>query len=364
VREIDFLPMSRILPAGEFGAMRSAFNGRQVEGTEALDNDSLRILSYVMGRNYERAETNFIRGLGLTDCTAGTQYSGFDMGSGEASLIVLLSRLQAAPAGSLIVIEELELGLHAEAQEKLVRQLVGLCLAKRLQIVCTSHSEAIIDSVPRRARLLLRRNGDGHEALENVSTRFAVHEMTGRAQPELVAYTEDRFAATVVEEAVGGAIRARLDIQDIGSNATLARQAVAHLRVTPQLKSLSVFDGDCVDGDIEKWIREERADRDLNPEWIRLPADGMTPERWVLQELATDPYRSALATELNCSPQDAQGHVTAMAVEPDEHDSAYRLSCRTGLSVDEARRIIARAVARTHPALDPLRQKVAEMIGG
>ncbi len=363
VREIDYIPMSRILPPSEFGALRAAFNGGACDHTEVLDDSSLANLSYIMGRRYQRAETQYIRGLGLSACTAEAEYSGFDMGSGENSLIVLLSRLQVARRGSLLVIEEIELGLHPEAQERLMQVLITFCLEKKVQIVCTTHSEVVIDTAPRRARVLLRRNGTAHEALDDVSTRFAIHEMTGRSQPELMVYTEDTFAAAMVEESLTGPQRARITVRDVGSNVRLAHQAIAHLRMNPQLRALSVFDGDCAETEVNRWIAEERAERrNLRPEWLLLPGDGLAPERWLVRELAADAYRDALAHELNCAPAVAAGHINAMGVEPEHHDCGHVLAQRTGLDLAAAQRAAVRAVARSHPALQPLRDRINELL--
>ncbi|MEJ6789525.1 AAA family ATPase [Brevundimonas sp. BR2-1] len=363
VREIDFIPMARVLPAMEYGALRAAFNRATAESIEPLSPDSLEKLSYIMGRQYTQAETGFIRGLGLASATSGAAYTGFDMGGGESSVIVLLSRLQAIPVGGLVVIEEIELGLHAEAQIRLIEILLGFCADRRLQIICTTHSETIIDAVPRRARILLRRNGQEHEALDNVSTRFAIHEMAGRAQPELLVYTEDTFASVIVEEAIAGPHRTRVSIRDVGSNATLARQSIAHLRMNPQIKALSVFDGDCTEAQVNGWLRDERAERELHPDWLILPGDGHPPEAWLVGEL-TGEYRDALCRELACTAAIADGHIQAMSVQLNHHDSGFELAQRTGQSPETARRMIVRAVARSHPALQPLRDKIAEILDG
>ena len=71
----------------------------------------------------------------------------------------------------------------------------------------------------------------------------------------------NRFAAVLVEESLAGEERARVDIRDVGSNATLARQAVAHLRSNGQMRAISAFDGDCTEAMVEGWIREERGER-------------------------------------------------------------------------------------------------------
>lgn len=358
-REVDFIPVSRVLPAVESPAIREAFSRRTRERLEPLNSTSLGHLTYIMGKTYSEAETRFRRGFGLGHCKAGATYTGFDMGSGESAILLLLARLQAAPTGSLVVIEELELGLHAEAQVRLVKVMLEICFLHRLQVICTTHSETVLDTLPRRARVLVRKNGEEHEAITNVSTRFAVHEMSGSTQPELVIYTEDQFAAGIVGEALSGPQRARLDIRDVGSNATVARQAIAHLRLHDRLPALSVFDGDTTVEEVEDWLRGERADRDLVPNWLILPADRLTPERWILRELGQGPYFARFCEQLNCNAARGQGYLEAMRAQLNHHDSSFELSRRTGLQTDDTRAIIIRSVARDHPALQPLRDRVA-----
>lgn len=363
-REVDYLPMSRVLPASEYGVVRSAFSNGQVETVAALGAEQLAQLSFIMGRQYEEASTETVRGITLPTCRSGQPYSGFDMGGGETSVITLLSRIQTMPNGGLLVIEEIELGLHAEAQARLVQVLIGICLRKQLQIICTTHSEVILDRLPRQARVLLRRSGDDHEALTGVSTRFAIHEMSGEVQPELQIYTEDRLAAALIEEALDGSQRARVRVDDIGSNATLARQAVSHLRTNGDLRALSVFDGDCTEQDIGGWVRSERGVRnELEPDWLILPGEGVAPEAWLLAQLQQDEYVAVLAGELNCEVAIARGHVASMVVEVDQHNSAFTLARRTGLDRDDAARRLVRSVARNHPALDGLRARVAQILG-
>ena len=362
VRAIDFIPVSRVLPAVESDAVRRAFAGQKGRGLVALDGDTLKKLSYVMGRAYKHAETRVIRGLGLAHCTVSAPYSAFDMGSGENSVLLLLSRLQEAPVGCLVLIEEVELGLHVEAQTRLIEVLLDICLKKRIQVICTTHSEAVLDALPRQARVLLRRNGSNHEAVSNVSTRFALHEMSGSVRPELVVYTEDRFASVLVEEALAGTQRSRVDVRDVGSNATVARQAISHLRLHAKIPALSAFDGDSTEASVREWIRSERGERNLQPDWLILPADTLSPEAWILRELRQMPYLANLKNELSCSEGEAVAHLDAMAVQLDNHDCGFVLSQRTGLEPETARRMVIRSVARQHPGLTPLRDKVSALL--
>ena len=364
VREIDFIPISRILPAGDQAVLRNAFGRDAVPDVAPLTQASIDKLSYIMGRPYQAVETRFVRGLGLPACDAGVPYSGFHMGSGEGSVIVLLSRLERLPVGGMLVVEEIELGLHAEAQARLVKVLIEHCLAKRIQVVCTTHSEIILDRLPRVARVLLRKLGDEHEAMTDVSTRYCLYEMSGEALPELVIYTEDRFAGEIIGEALIGPMRSRVRIADIGSSATLARQAVSHLRSQMPMKALSAFDGDCDTGRVQGWIDSERGSRaDLEPDFVILPADGLPPERWILRELAQPVYLQRFANELNCPIPVATAHLTAMSVELDSHDCGYTLSRRTGMDQREARLTIVRCIAKDHPGLEPVRSRVRQLLG-
>lgn len=362
-REIDFIPVSRILPASELAALRATFTGTEQASVVNLNQDAVGYLSYIMGKPYTSAAVRFAKGMVLPICHSEADYTAFDMGGGEGSVIVMLARLQAMPTGGLVVIEEVELALHQEAQVRLIKVLLDYCRSKRLQIICTSHSATVIDAVPRQARVLISKSDGEHVATANVSTRFAVHHMLGEVQPELLIYTEDRFAALLVSECIAGDLYRRVLIQDIGSNTVLARQAVAHARTRPEVACLSVFDGDCTEANIQGWIISERAERNLNPDWLILPGNGLAPEKWVLDQLRLDAYKEALASEIGCTPQVAADHVTAMALELDHHDCGHTLHVRTGIDKEAARRMVAKAVARSHPELDALRQRITTMLG-
>ena len=364
-REIDFIPISRIVPAIESKSVRNAFSNSPGNQNEHLLNiEMLDRLSNIMDRRYDRAGIRIVNGLGLSICNAGSIYSGFDMGSGESSVITMLLRFQNMPMGGLIVIEEIELGLHAEAQARLVENLIHLCMKKKVQIICTSHSEVILDRLPRQARILLRKQGLEHDAIKNVSTRFAIHEMSGLINPELVIYTEDNFAKELIEEALAGESLRRIKVVEVGSNQTLARQLVGHFRGQYAGQVLGAFDGDCEDSQIEGWIRSENLDPSysLTNNWIRLPGDGLSPESWVVNELQKEDYKNIFSKELNCSLSRAQSLVESLHTDQDSHNICFTLSNHTGFSKEKARQILVRSIGRTHPALNLLRERVNDLL--
>jgi len=367
-REVDFLPLGRILPAHESTGIRTTFMKapRRISSIRnaPLDGDSCKLLSFIMGRKYSEAEVQQSWRYTFQRCHAGVQYTAFNMGAGESCMIALLHLVQRMPSGGLLVIEEIEAGLHSQAQVRLATTLVSISLRKQIQIICSTHSGIFLDSLPRQARLVMKRSVQGHEVVESPSTRFAMYEMTGQVQPELIIYCEDKTAVILVEEALPQNLRLRVTIQDVGSDATVIRQGVSHLRSGFVMKSLCVLDGDCSAGQIDAWNSEERGDRNnLSVDYIILPGDHMPPERWALSQLSHNAYRNAFAGVFACSIPEADAHIQALGVDLNHHDMGFTLHQRTGLDPTDCIRRTMRAFALPHPQLEALRVKVSSLLG-
>ena len=67
-------------------------------------------------------------------------YSALSMGAGEQRLIKILTVVYHAAPYSLILIDEIDLLLHSNAQKQLIKQLSDLAQRKNLQIIFTTHS--------------------------------------------------------------------------------------------------------------------------------------------------------------------------------------------------------------------------------
>lgn len=364
MREVDFVPLGRVLPAYEMSGVRSTFLKPGCRhDTASLAPEFRRLLSYIIGKPYESAEVQQTRRYSIQRCEAGAVYTGFNMGGGEACIIGLLHLLQRMPRGGLIVIEEIEAGLHPEAQAKLAEVLIQLCLQKQLQIICSTHSHVFIDNLPRQARLLIKKSGDEHFLFENPSTRFAMHEMTGHVQPELTIYCEDKVAAMLISEALPTNNRTRVKVQDIGSDATVIRQGVSHLRSGFPMRSLCILDGDRSENDAQQWIRSEVGRRDdITPDFLILPGEGLPPERWIVQQLLHPAYRASFAQCFGCTEPEARAHIEALQIELEHHDIGYVLHRRTNIEPKDCILRTVRSVALRHPQLDTLREKVQQLL--
>ncbi len=364
-REVDYAPLSRVLPAIELNAVRSAFSRADRQTTlEPFDNRYLRYLSYIMGAEYNEARILKTDRLAFAECRTGIPYSGFNMGGGENCVAHLLNLLHRLPTGGLFVVEEIESCLHPEAQIRLAEVLIEICDRKKIQIVCSTHSEVFLDALPRQARILLRKHDDTNPVIEEPSTRFAIYEMKGEVQSELTVYCEDRLASVLIEEAIQNDYRRRLKIMAVGSDATVIRQGVSHLRGAFPGICLCVPDGDTTEAQIDGWIQSEtNGSQDMSPPIEPLPGDGLPPERWVLEQLAHEDYRNAFSGQLGCDLAEACAHIEAMRVNLDHHRMAQTLSMRTGFDREDCLRKIMKSVASTHPGLNALRGRIADLLG-
>ena len=128
----------------------------------------------------------------------GHTYSGYNMGAAENALINILTTIYSCQQSLLLVIDEIELGLHEEAQIRLVRELNELCFERHLQIICTTHSPVILEALPPEGRFYLERvSGD-----TTVSTEYLLNlhsgKLSGNYNAELDLFVEDEMARTIV----------------------------------------------------------------------------------------------------------------------------------------------------------------------
>lgn len=75
-------------------------------------------------------------------------YSEFHFGAGESSIIKMVLSIEKVETQSLVLIEEIENGLHPLAILRLIDYLLDVAIRKKIQVVFTTHSEYAISSLP------------------------------------------------------------------------------------------------------------------------------------------------------------------------------------------------------------------------
>ena len=221
-----------------------------------------------------------------------TRYSEFHMSSGERAIVRMskdISRLENA----LVLIDEVDTGLHPYTQKQTMLELQRRALRHKLQIVVASHSPVVLDSVPPEARIFLDRDPEtGHVRREPLYRDILQKALYGQSQDRLSILCED-----VVAE---GVIRGVLDVLNVelglrhediivGRNTGRA-EFPAHVRALGKFGNLSgfivVLDGDSRDMENDlKAVAQEYGQR-LQP--LFLPGD-TSPEQWLWGILRTRP---------------------------------------------------------------------------
>lgn len=219
----------------------------------------------------------------------GSGYSEFHMSAGERS-VLRLSRALSQLENALVLIDEIETGLHPYTQQQLVYELQLLALRNQLQIVVATHSPIIIDSVPEEARVFLERD----RATDNVTLKPPYRDviqkaMYGVSRNKLSFLCEDDVAEAMI---LGVFDHLNVKLQLLPSDIVIGRDTSkteypAHLKALATFDLLSgfvfVLDGD--GRDYELRLRERAKELgQLAPRIVCLPGDG-PPEAWLWARL-------------------------------------------------------------------------------
>lgn len=255
-----------------------------------IDAAAIGVAERILGLRYTNLSriTAGVKELLFAEREDGKHYSEFHMSSGERALLRLsleISQIEDA----LVLIDEVETGLHPYIQQMLMLELQRLALRNRLQIVVTSHSPVVLETVPPEARLFLDRDGDVVR-LRPPYRDIIQKSLYGQAQHRVSLLCEDEVAEAVVRgvlEYIGPEIDLLQGDIEVGRD-TGKDQYPAHLETLARFKRLHdvvfVLDGD---GAAIKPMLEGRAERHGQlARVLVLPGDG-PPESWCWQCLQT-----------------------------------------------------------------------------
>ena len=70
------------------------------------------------------------------------------LSDGTLRVLAIGAALLTAPAGALVVIEEIDNGVHPSRAETLVKQLQAIAAERELRVLLTSHNPALMDALP------------------------------------------------------------------------------------------------------------------------------------------------------------------------------------------------------------------------
>ena len=127
----------------------------------------------------------------------GQVYSELHMSAGERAILRLSQEITQLQGG-LVLIDEVEAGLHPWAQQLLLIHLQQLALEKNLQIIVTTHSPVVLDAVPANGRVFLERLDDGHVVVRAPMRDLIQNALYGRTRHKLNVLCEDGTAEAIL----------------------------------------------------------------------------------------------------------------------------------------------------------------------
>lgn len=204
-RQVIFIDLDRISPARNFG--RAIFNkSKKVVATNISSVNIPRIenyLSYVLEESFKLNKLASHLDKDIFKYSNSNEYSSYNAATGEEVLTKIIIDIVEAPNNSLILIDEIEVGLHPKIQRRLLHTLYNIARNDNKQFVLTSHSPSILSSLPDKARIFIEKISDGNfKAIPNISVNAALSKMDSISYPLVDLYCEDREAKKIIQKAI------------------------------------------------------------------------------------------------------------------------------------------------------------------
>ncbi|MBW3846863.1 AAA family ATPase [Aeromonas hydrophila] len=294
-RNVVFLGIDRIVPHNEKSQSKSYSRSFSYAGGHGWEDKVKSAVGFILGKEYDDFKFVSYSKYRLPIVTVnGKTYSGFNMGAGENALFETFSVMYSVAEGALIVIDEVELGLHAEAQKKFMLSLKQVCKERRVQIIFTTHSKEIYSSLPDDARVFIDSVNGVSSILSGISPEFAFSKLSAESSNELSLLVEDDVAKTIIQAVIPKSLRTRLSVEVIGSASALSRQLSANYNRNKKENIIVLYDADQKAKEKHNLthayeMTESSHDKEDVKKWLKsrmLYLPGNTwPERWLIDRL-------------------------------------------------------------------------------
>jgi ABC-type multidrug transport system ATPase subunit len=247
-RPVVFFGIDRTVPAGEKTRYKLLMRSTYVHTPplDPLNAEVARQVEHILGKSVASYR---VTRYGLDDTflvgrSGPNQFSEFHFGAGESSIIRMISYIEEAQENSLLLIEEIENGLHPVAARRMVEYLIDVAARKSIQTVFTTHSDYALSPLPNEA---IWASIDGKLRQGKLSVE-ALRAVAGRVDRKLAVFVEDEFAKTWVDTILREKLGADYDQIEVHAVHGDGNAVVTHRghMANPAIafKSLCVIDGD------------------------------------------------------------------------------------------------------------------------
>jgi predicted ATPase len=255
-RPVRLFGVTRTIPAAErkdlYPFIGGAFKGYS---ETVLSDDTKKAVERILGKEAGKylqvdASHRQDKKLYAARSAQGAGYSEFHFGAGEASVIRIVADIEKSPDESLILIEEIENGLHPVATRRLVEYLITVARRKSCQIIFTTHSNDALAPLPDEA-VWSCNNGTLSQGKLDVA---ALRTLTGEVKASLAVFVEDRFGEEMALAALRqyhrtvGVDLVGIAVHGVGGHGNAAKLTKSH-NENPAIsfKAIGILDGDMKD---------------------------------------------------------------------------------------------------------------------
>lgn len=247
-RKVSYFGISRTVPAGERPQFKKFMKPSYSHSfpLEDLPNKAATEIEHILGKSvkeFKRTQLNVSDNFHVGK-NRGNEYSEFHFGAGESSIIRIVTDIELLPESSLILIEEIENGLHPVATRRLVEYLISAAERRRIQAIFTTHSDDALSILPPDA-VWSCIDGATQQGKLSVSTLRAI---SGKIDTALVIFTEDEFAKFIVESVIREFLSDRfeqIEVHSVSGDGNAVRIHKNHLSdPSSKNRSLCIIDGD------------------------------------------------------------------------------------------------------------------------
>lgn len=204
-RHVIFIDLDRIVPARFFQnkifieAKNGVLTSISVKNYSKIED----YMSYILEEKFTLNSLATVNDKNIYKYKNQFEYSSYNSATGEDVLTRIIIDIVEAEKDSLILIDEIEMGLHPKIQRRLMDVIRNISRNDNKQFIITSHSGTILDSVYLNSRIFIEKNNRGeYKAIQNISVNAALSKMDSKSYPLIDLYCEDNLAKQIIQKGV------------------------------------------------------------------------------------------------------------------------------------------------------------------
>lgn len=278
-RDVAVFGVARTVPASERRELQKcATNTFAVDPTrvDTIQGPVITAVGRILGKDISKYTHVRIDEAGkislLTGATDdGTTYSEFHFGAGESSVIRMVMKIESLGDNSLVLIEEIENGLHPVATIRMVEYLIDVAERKSAQAIFTTHSNDALRPLPAEA-IWASVGGQVYQGKLDVA---ALRAIAGQIDAQLAVFCEDEFAAAWIRAVLRS--KAPIAMEGVEVHPMLGDGTAVKVHKNHNVDPTAKFPSACfIDGDSHQ-------SESMSDKIFRLP--GSMPEAYIFDRV-------------------------------------------------------------------------------